>query len=404
MQAFWRALPSRPGPDTAMSPQRIYLDYNATAPLRPAAREAMVEALAIIGNPSSVHAEGRAARHAIETARASVAELVGVRPRDVTFASGGTECANLALTPRLTDGGAPLTRLFVFAGEHACVLQGHRFPPEAVSAVPALADGRVDLEALDAMLADAAGERVLLALQAANNETGVIQPVAEAAALTHAAGGLLVCDAVQAAGRIDLRGLGADAIFLSAHKIGGPKGAAALAFANLRLHINDALVRGGGQEKGLRAGTENLPAIAGFGVAAKAAEAVREPEMARLQALRDGMEERIAALFPDAQVFGRSAPRLAQTSAFAVPGAAAETLLIALDLGGVAVSSGSACSSGKVQPSYVLRAMGVAPELARGAIRVSLGDGTSQSDIEAFCGLLEKSVRNIRARADRPAA
>ena len=385
-----------------MSLQRIYLDYNATAPLLPAARDAMISAMGLAGNASSIHAEGRAARQTLEAARSCVADLMGVRGRDLTFTSGGTEAANLVLTPSLSDGGAPLSRLFVSAGEHPCVLQGHRFPEEAVSTVPLQSDGRLDLAALAALLAEPGG-RVLLALQAANNETGVLQPVAEAAALVHAAGGLVVCDAVQAAGRVDLRGLGADALFISAHKIGGPKGAAALASANTRLHISGALVRGGGQEKGLRAGTENVAAIAGFGAAAKAA-AVFWTEMARLAVLRDALEAKVAAALPDAVVFGQGASRLAQTSALAVPGVAAETLLIALDLGGLAVSSGSACSSGKVQPSHVLRAMGVAPDLARGALRISLGAGTQASDIETFCGLLEKTVRTIRSRSVKTAA
>jgi cysteine desulfurase len=387
-----------------MTPQRIYLDYNATAPLLPAVRDAMVAAMGLPGNASSIHAEGRAARHAIEAARAAVADLMGVRTRDITFTAGGTEAANLVLTPTLSDGGAPLSRLFVTASEHPCVLQGHRFPESAVSVVPVQADGRIDLAALRAMLAEMVGDRVLLALQAANNETGVIQPVAEAAALVRAAGGLVVCDAVQAAGRIDLRALGADALFISAHKIGGPKGAAALAFANVRLHISQALVRGGGQEKGLRAGTENVAAIAGFGVAAKVAIESRVLEMERLAPLRDALEAKVAELFADAVFFGQGAVRLAQTSAFAVPGVAAETLLIALDLGGIAVSSGSACSSGKVQPSHVLRAMGVAPELAKGALRISLGAGSQASDIEAFCGQLGKSVRNMRSRPVKTAA
>ncbi|MFM2444152.1 MAG: hypothetical protein RJB09_1338 [Pseudomonadota bacterium] len=385
-----------------MSPQRIYLDYNATAPLLPAARDAMIAALGLAGNASSIHAEGRAARQALEAARSSVADLLGLGIRDITFTSGGTEAANLVLTPSLSDGGAPLARLFVSAGEHPCVLQGHRFPPEAVSTVPLQPDGCIDLAALEALLGQPGG-RVLLALQAANNETGVLQPVAEAAALVHAAGGLLVCDAVQAAGRIDLRGLGADALFISAHKIGGPKGAAALAFGNPRLHITGALVRGGGQEKGLRGGTENVAAIAGFGAAAKAAVAFAS-EMERLAVLRDALEGQVTARFPDAVVFGQGASRLAQTSAFAVPDVPAETLLIALDLGGVAVSSGAACSSGKVQPSHVLRAMGVAPELAKGALRISLGAGTQASDLEIFCGQLEKSVRNIRSRSVKTAA
>ena len=385
-----------------MMPERIYLDHNATAPLLAVARAAMVAALDLPGNASSVHAEGRAARAAIEQARGQVAALMGVRPRDITFTSGGTEAANLVLSPALSDGGKPLTRLFVAAGEHACVLQGHRFPAEAVTIVPLKADGQIDLAALKSLLAKAEGERVLLALQVANNETGVIQPVAEAAALIHEAGGLVVCDAVQAAGRIPLKGLGADALFISAHKIGGPKGMGALAFANIRLHLTGAaLVKGGGQEKGLRAGTENIAGIVGFGAAAEAAS---KAGMSGLTALRDRLEADVAKRLPDAVFFGQGASRLAQTSAFAVPGVAAETLLIALDLAGFAVSSGSACSSGKVQPSHVLLSMGVEPDLAKGALRVSLGLDNVERDIAAFCEALEKSVRNIRARSDKSAA
>lgn len=386
-----------------MALERIYLDHNATAPLLPAVRSAMVGAFDLPGNASSIHAEGRAARAAVEQARAQVATLLGVRPRDITFTSGGTEAANLVLSPALSDGGKPLTRLLVAAGEHACVLQGHRFQPDAVQIVPLKADGQLDLAALKTLLTQADGERVLLALQAANNETGVIQPVAEAAALVHEAGGLVVCDAVQAAGRIPLQGLGADSLFISAHKIGGPKGIGALAFANTRLHISGgALVKGGGQEKGLRAGTENVAGIVGFGAAA--AQVAGQGLMAGLVVLRDRLEADVARRMPDAVFFGQGVARLPQTSSFAVPSMSAETLLIALDLAGIAVSSGSACSSGKVQPSHVLLAMGVEPDLAKGALRVSLGAENTDRDIEAFCEALDKSVRNIRARSQMSAA
>lgn len=377
-----------------MSAPRLYLDYNATAPLLPAARDAMVDALALTGNASSIHQEGRAARRAIETARAEIASLLGVRPRDVVLTSGGTEAANLVLTPGLTDGGAPIERLVVAAGEHACVLQGHGFPSDRVSVAPLLPDGRLDLAVLQDLLA---GPRALVAVQAANNETGVLQPLAEIAALVRAAGGLLVCDAVQAAGRLDLAALACDALFVSAHKIGGPKGAGALAFRNTRLHISPALIRGGGQERGLRAGTENIAAIAGFGAAAAAARD-GAGDMNRLARLRDAFEARLLREWPEVVIFGQGAPRLAQTSAFAAPGMSAETLLIALDLGGAAVSSGSACSSGKVQPSHVLQAMGVAGDLAKGALRVSLGAQTIDADMSRFFDLLDGSVRTIKAR------
>jgi cysteine desulfurase len=357
---------------------RAYLDYNATAPLRPEARAATLAALESCGNPSSIHAEGRAARALIEEARRQVAALCRANARDVVFTSGGTETAALALAP---SGG--LARLIVSAGEHPCVLAGHRFAQAEIA--PLGADGRVDLPALKRLLD---GPPALVALQAANNETGVIQPVAEAAALAHARGGRLVCDAAQAAGRVPLDAFGdADALILSAHKFGGPKGAGALVL--LREGFAPApLLRGGGQERGRRAGTENVAALAGFGAAATAAL-----EEARLAALRDACE---AALPGDAVIFGAAASRLPNTLAFAIPGLPAATLLMRLDLDGVAVSSGSACSSGKVSPSHVLAAMGVAPALAAGAIRVSLGWGSSCADVEAFAAALDKAAARRR--------
>ena len=265
---------------------RVYLDYNATAPLRPEARAATLEALDVLGNPSSIHAEGRRARAIVEEARRAVAALAGVEPRGVVFVSGGTEAANLALTPAIQapERKAPLTRLIMSAGEHPCVLRGHRFAPEATAIAPLQADGRLDLDALAELLARGEGAP-MLALQGANNETGVLQPVAEAAALVHAAGGIVVCDGVQLPGRIDLAAAtsGADFVFLSAHKFGGPKGAGALIAMRPDLSIEAPLLRGGGQERGARAGTENVAAIAGFGAAARlaAAEAEREAIAAR---------------------------------------------------------------------------------------------------------------------------
>ncbi len=378
--------------------ERIYLDYNATAPLRPQARKAMLRALELRGNPSSVHEEGRAARRLIDEARGQVAAALGADPRYVTFTSGGTEAANLVLAPSLRDGAGRVTDLIVSAGEHACALDGHRFAAERVHRAPVDGRGRLDLAALEALLGKIEG-RALVALQLANNETGVIQPVAEAAALVHGAGGLLVCDAVQALGRmeVDVAILGADALFVSAHKIGGPKGVGALAFRGGDLHIEEALIRGGGQERGLRSGTENPAAIAGFAASA----AVSKPdagEIARLGALRDGLEAALGGTFADLTVFGAGAPRLVNTSCFALPGLQAETLLIALDLAGIAISSGSACSSGKVKPSHVLEAMGVETGLARCALRVSLGYDTRESDVERFCETFQKTVWNIRER------
>ena len=370
-----------------MTRARVYLDWNATSPLLPAARDALVDALDAFGNPSSIHGEGRRARAIVEGARAHVAALCGVAPAGVTFTSGGTEAANLALTPNFVRvGEKPCDLLFISAGEHACVLDGHRFPPNAVRIVPLTTDGVVDLCALAAMLEQAGDARVMLALQAANNETGAIQPVREAAALVHARGGVLVCDAVQAAGRMDIRAqsLDADAIILSAHKIGGAKGAGALAVRAPDTNINMRMVRGGGQERNLRAGTENVSGIAAFGVAAEWALRSCESETHRLAVLRDALEERIVRALPDLTIFSGATPRLANTSAFAVADAPAETLLMGLDLEGFAVSSGSACSSGKVKASHVLAAMGVAPDMASCAVRVSLGRDTTEADVMGF--------------------
>jgi len=373
---------------------RTYLDYNATAPLRPEARAAVLAAMETTGNPSSVHAEGRAARRIVEEARTDVARLAGVASRCVTFTAGGTEAANAALNPLFGAGAeaAPLQRLIVSAGEHACVLAGHRFP--AAEIAPLRADGRVDVDWLEA--ACRRPGKALLALQGANNETGVIQPVAEAAALVHAAGGFVFCDAVQMAGRIDLNlaALGADALMLSAHKIGGLKGAGALITARAGVSLGAPLVRGGGQERNHRAGTEAVAAIAAFGAAARACLADYQSEAARLAGLSDRLAAAVRAVAPDAVVFADSAPRLPNTVSFSVPGVEAATLMIALDLAGVAVSSGSACSSGKVSPSHVLAAMGVKRDLARGAIRLSLGWASAEADVgrfaEAFGGVMAR--------------
>ena len=377
--------------------KRAYLDYNATAPLRPVAREAALQAMEAAGNPSSVHAEGRAARRIVEDARNEVARLAGVSPRCVTFTSGGTEAANAALNPLFGagPGAKPLERLIVSAGEHPCVLTGHRFP--AAESAPLLPDGRVDLDWLEA--ACRRPGRVLMALQGANNETGAVQPVAEAAALVHAAGGFLFCDAVQMAGRMacDLVALGADALMLSAHKMGGLKGAGALVVARAGISLGAPLMRGGGQERGGRAGTESVATIAAFGAAARASLAEIATEPARLAALSDRMTMVVRSVAADATVFCETAPRLANTVAFAVPGVEAATLMIALDLAGIAVSSGSACSSGKVAPSHVLAAMGVRPELSRGAIRLSLGWASTEADVDLFAQAFASVMARMRA-------
>ncbi len=372
-----------------MSPaKRHYLDANATTPLRPEARAAMLEAMEAHGNPSSIHAEGRAARGIVEDAREAVAALFGARSRDVVFTSGATEAAALALAP--PDEG---TRLLIGAGEHPAVRLGHRYATENVQTIRLTPDGTLDLEALAMALE---GGPARLALQAANNETGAIQPLAAAAALVHSAGGLVIADAVQGVGRIDCRfeATGADMALVSAHKIGGPKGVGALVSRAGLAPI--PLLRGGGQERGARAGTENVVGIGGFGAAARVAMATREAEAARLGALRDALETGLRALAPDVVIFAEGPPRLANTSCFAGPGTDAAMLVIALDLAGIAVSSGAACSSGKVAPSVALLGMGVAPALAKGALRVSFGWDNDAGDVAAFLAAFGQVLRRRR--------
>ncbi len=372
--------------------ERSYLDWNATAPLRPQAQAALYVALAVAGNPSSVHAEGRAARRLVERARQEVAALVGAQPGNVFFTSGGTEANMLALTPAIetADEKQRRDRLLMSAIEHSSVRTGGRFPRGAIEDVPVAPDGRIDLAAL----AEAAGRasRPLVSLMLANNETGVVQPAAEAAAIVHAAGALLHVDAVQGPGRIacEIGALGADLITLSAHKIGGPKGVGALVRRNEDIHFPEPLIRGGGQERGVRAGTENVAGIAAFGAAAAAAQRQFAAEAARMLALRNLLESGLKAISPHAVIFGEAAERLPNTTLFAVEGMKAETAVIAFDLEGIAVSSGAACSSGKVQPSHVLAAMGVSPALLRGAVRVSLGWSTDEADIERFLAAWRK--------------
>jgi cysteine desulfurase len=289
----------------------------------------------------------------------------------------------LALTPSLEAGGrkAPRDRLFVSAIEHPSVRGGGRFAADQVEELPVTSDGVLDLAALEQRIATA--ERPLVSVMLANNETGVIQPIRAIADVVHAANGLLHVDAVQAAGRIDCRtdDLGADLLSLSSHKLGGPQGAGALV-RRADIHIAEPLIRGGGQERGIRAGTENVAGIAGFGAAAIAAVTARETDAARMAALRDRLEAEIAQATPQAVIFGQGAPRLPNTTLVGLAGIKAETAIISFDLNGVAVSSGSACSSGKVQASHVLAAMGMQPDLARGAVRISLGWSTTERDLD----------------------
>jgi cysteine desulfurase len=360
---------------------RVYLDWNATTPLRHEAREAMAAALDLCGNPSSVHAEGRQARRLVEDARAIVAGAVGALPRNVVFTSGGTEANALALRSGLKRGaGLPVERLVVSAIEHASVLAGGRFPAQAIETVSVTPSGLLDLGRLGAALDGK--PPALVSVMLANNETGAVQPVARAADIVHAAGGLLHVDAIQAFGKMpfDMNMLKADLVTLSAHKIGGPKGVGALVLAEGLAGL-EPLLRGGGQELGRRAGTENVVGIAGFGAATKAALDALEGDAIRVKGLQKRLESGLRRT-PGALVFSEDAPRLPNTTLFTVPGLRAETAVIGFDLAGIAVSSGSACSSGKVQPSHVLEAMGFGPQVAQGAVRLSLGWSTSDADID----------------------
>jgi cysteine desulfurase len=361
--------------------ERVYLDWNATTPLRPEARSAITAAFDVSCNPSSVHSEGRAARKLVEDARAIVAAAVGADQRNVVFTSGGTEANALALTPGLRRGrGEPARRLIVSAIEHPSVLAGGRFGADAIQTAPVLPSGVLDLGALAALLAD--GPPALVSLMLANNETGAIQPVPEVAELVHAASGVLHVDAVQALARmpINIKALGADVLTVSAHKIGGPKGVGAMIVGDTLSGL-EALTRGGGQEQGRRAGTENVPGIMGFGAAVRAAIASMEPDTTRMKMLQARLEKGLTS-HPGTVIFSDSVPRLSNTTLMSAPGLKAETAVIGFDLEGVAVSSGSACSSGKVQPSHVLQAMNADPALLKGAIRISLGWGTTEADID----------------------
>ncbi|MGJ4889783.1 cysteine desulfurase family protein [Bradyrhizobium sp. HKCCYLRH3099] len=359
---------------------RVYFDWNATTPLRPEARAAMLAAMDLIGNPSSVHAEGRKARRLMEDAREVIARGLGTTARRVVFTAGGTEANVLALSPGLKAPGGAVERLLVSAVEHASVLAGGRFAAGAVQTIPVGPSGVVDLGRLEALLTS--GPPALVSVMAANNETGVLQPISEVAEVVRQAGGLLHVDAIQAFGKIplDIKRMGADLVTVSAHKIGGPKGVGALVIGT---GLDDLvpLLRGGGQERGRRAGTENLTGIAGFGAAAGAAMAALEVDLPRVTALRERLEAGLCQT-RGLTVFSSAAARLPNTTLFTAPGMKAETAVIGFDLAGIAVSSGSACSSGKVQPSHVLEAMGVGSAAAQGAVRLSLGWSTTEAEVD----------------------
>jgi cysteine desulfurase len=387
--------------------RRIYLDHNAASPPRAEALAAALDAMRAPGNPSSVHAEGRAARARVEAARAAVADLAGVPAGRVLFTAGATEANATALSPDLLAAGRPIRagRLLVSATEHPSVLRGGRFAPDRIEELPVGPTGVIRLDRLEERLAAAAaedgGQAPMVAVQVANGETGVIQPLAEVARLVRAAGGILVADAVQAAGRLPLDDIDADFLTVSAHKIGGIQGAGALVARRADLWPVP-LVRGGGQEANRRGGTEAVPAIAAFGAAARAAR----QDLARIDAMRQERDWLIAALrtiSPEVAIFGEAADRVANTAYVALPGLPAETAVIAFDLEGIAVSSGSACSSGKVAASHVLKAMDVAADLLRGGVRISLGWSTTHEDLERFVAVWRKVAGRIGTDRGRAA-
>ncbi|OWV78761.1 cysteine desulfurase [Rhizobium sp. R635] len=386
-----------------MAPPRLYLDWNATAPLHPAAREAIMRAIDIFGNPNSVHGEGRAARAAIEGARRKVAALAGTDAGNVVFTSGATEAANLVLTPDFRMGRTPLQlgHLYFSAVEHLAVREGGRFPKDRMTEIPVTDAGIVDLNALAALLDahDKSTGLPMVAIMFVNNETGIVQPVEEAARIVRAHGGLFVVDAVQAAGRlpIEIERIGADFIIVSSHKIGGPKGAGAL-IARGEALMPKALIRGGGQEKGHRSGTQNSLALIGFGAAAETVLQDLGERNAAIAALRDRLEAGMRAAAPDVIIHGAGGPRVANTIFFTLPCLKAETGQIAFDLEGVALSAGSACSSGKVGESHVLTAM--ARDAKLGALRISLGFSTTEEDIDRAIAAFAKIACRRRSAGE----
>ena len=384
-------------------PDPIYLDHNAGAPLRPSVREAMIEVLGETGNASSVHSHGRRARGRLERAREQVAALCGVSSRAVSFVSGGTEANMTALSPSWQDRGAPvyLDKLYFSAVEHPAVLTGGRFAAADQVVIPVDGNGLVCLDVLREKLASA--KPGLVSVMAANNETGVIQPLAEIGALATEHGHFFHVDAVQAAGRmaIDMENWHADAITLSGHKFGGPQGIGAVVVRKAA-RVPAPLMVGGGQENWRRGGTENVAAISGFGAAAEEAGKEAE-ETSALRGLREKLETGVKSVCPNTIFFGKAASRLANTSCFSVPGLPAETTLIALDLEGISLSSGSACSSGKVSVSHVLTAMGIDEATARCALRVSMGWDTDEAAIDRFLkvwpAIVERLNPGVRGEA-----
>ena len=356
--------------------QRIYLDYNATAPIRPEVIELMCEIMHTVGNASSVHEPGRQARQRVETARQQVAELVSASAKNIIFTGSGTEADNLALRGFLPR------HLIVSGVEHGAILAPALLLDPYATIIEIGPQGQLDLASLEAAL-NASTEPALVSLMLANNETGIIQPVAEASEISHGHDALVHCDGIQGAGKIlvDIDQLGVDLLSLSGHKIGGPQGVGARVMREGRAVL--AQMVGGGQEMGRRSGTENVAGIAGFGEAARLAASELE-QFAELTTMRNRMEEQLAEVAPSRKVIGSDVPRLPNTSCVTMPGVRSDTQVMALDLAGISVSAGSACSSGKVSASHVLAAMGMELDEAMTAIRISLGRSTTEDEINRF--------------------
>ena len=370
------------------------MDYNATAPVRPEVVSAVTSVLGSVGNPSSVHEDGREARAKIEFARENIAQLVGASSGTVIFTSGGTEANNLALRGSAFQG----KHLVVSTIEHDSVLNVSQDIPDRCSLIPVDRDGIPDLETLSNELG-CVSERVVVSVMLANNETGVIQPIAEVVEVARAHGAIIHCDGVQGPGKIpvDLDELGADLMTISAHKFGGPQGVGALVIRE-GSEPPGTFLYGGGQERGHRAGTENVPGIVGFGAAA--ASVLSDPDEAgRMEALRDKLETEVCSIESNAFIIGSNVPRLPNTSCIVMPGVPAETQVMSLDLAGVRVSAGAACSSGKVSNSHVLQAMGLPDNQSGSAIRISLGWASQVEDVERFVEAWQALHRRLGNRS-----
>ena len=367
--------------------QIVYLDHNATSPVRAGVVDAVADALTVSGNASSVHQAGRQARQLVDQARDHVARLVGVSPAEIVFTSGGTEANNLVLR------GVDVDHILVSTVEHPSVLEA----ADNIEQIPVDKNGLVDLAILEARLSELDG-RILVSVMQANNETGVIEPIAEIVQIAKKYDALVHTDAIQALGKIAVErdALGVDFISLSSHKIGGPQGVGALVI-NEEVPLR-ALNRGGGQERNRRGGTENVPGIVGFGAAAEQA-AEELSQAVEIEALRDQLEAAIKSIAPGTVIHGENVDRLPNTTCLSMPNVVSETQVMKFDLAGFMISAGAACSSGKVQASHVLLAMGVEDEEASTAIRISLGHTNNASDVEAFV----EQWREMYARANRDA-